>query len=315
MKKFLLTSSALVASAGVAAADVSISGSAEMGMFGGTENDAQFHNDWDVTFAMSGTTDNGLEFGASVDLDEADSLGDEDGNPGGTVFISGGWGTLTMGDTDGAADWAISEAGGIGNPGTLADDETGHAGALNNVLDGEYDGQILRYDYTAGSFGVAVSAEIDDDDNLDPGFAVGAKYSMDIAAGSVDFGIGYQSVDSWSDVAGTDGAAGEDLTAIAGSVAMALDSGLSAGLHYTQLDADGVDATHIGVGAGYEVGAIALHANYGQFDVDGSDDITGYGLAAAYDLGGGATINLGYGASDEGTDTTDTWSFGLKMSF
>ncbi|RMH39212.1 MAG: porin, partial [Alphaproteobacteria bacterium] len=68
MKKVLFATTALVATAGVAAADVSISGYAEMGVIGGTGMDAQFHTDIDATFSMSGTTDNGLTFGASVDL-------------------------------------------------------------------------------------------------------------------------------------------------------------------------------------------------------------------------------------------------------
>jgi outer membrane protein OmpU len=57
--------------------------------------------------------------------------------------------------------------------------------------------------------------------------------------------------------------------------------------------------------------AISLHANYGEYDSGAS----GFGLAAAYDLGGGASLNLGYGSSDVGGVSSDTWSFGLAMSF
>ncbi|MBC6437430.1 MAG: porin [Rhodobacteraceae bacterium] len=140
MKKVLYTTTALVALAGTAQAEVSLSGSAKMGIVGGDDDDrndeVQFWQDVDVTFGLSGTTDNGLTFGASVDLDESieDTSKYDDG--GTTVFISGGFGTLTMGDTDGALDWAMFEANTAGSPGSIDDAETGHTGYLGSYGDG-----------------------------------------------------------------------------------------------------------------------------------------------------------------------------------
>jgi predicted porin len=79
-------------------------------------------------------------------------------------------------------------------------------------LDGHYDGQILRYDYSFGDFAVAVSVEQDDNTtawqvrsvvnprcNLgtplsprDPIWGLGAKYSGMFAGGTFGVGIGYQ---------------------------------------------------------------------------------------------------------------------------
>jgi hypothetical protein len=57
---------------------------------------------------MSGTADNGTTFGAAIDLDEnAAGVGLNDA--GVAIFISGDLGTLTLGDTDGALDWAMQE--------------------------------------------------------------------------------------------------------------------------------------------------------------------------------------------------------------
>ncbi|MCP3969641.1 MAG: porin, partial [Rhodobacteraceae bacterium] len=54
MKKVLLATTALVASAGIASAQgVALSGSAEMGIIGGTGMEVQFHSDIDVTFTLS----------------------------------------------------------------------------------------------------------------------------------------------------------------------------------------------------------------------------------------------------------------------
>ncbi|MEQ8367166.1 MAG: porin, partial [Roseicyclus sp.] len=48
MKKVLFATTALVATAGVAAADVAVSGGAEMGLFGGSGTETQFFTDIDV---------------------------------------------------------------------------------------------------------------------------------------------------------------------------------------------------------------------------------------------------------------------------
>ncbi|MDG4650589.1 porin, partial [Roseibacterium sp. SDUM158017] len=318
---------ALVATAGVAMADVAISGYAEMGIAGGSDNAAndtagvtQFFQDIDVTFTMSGTSDNGLTFGASVDIDETAAGTNSFDDNGTTVFISGDFGTLTMGDTDGAFDWALTEAN-IGSPGSIDDSETLHAGySGNSGLDGTYDGQVLRYDYSMAGFGAALSVEMDDTvDGGDPAYGLGAKYSGDIAGGSYGIGIGYQTVND------TDGATvGDQGTDVIGfSASVSLDSGLSAALNYSQIDGTGTDAdedgVHMAIGASYTFDAITVHANYGSYDWDDAattPDSSGYGLAAAYDLGGGLSAHLGYGYSDnDGIDDESSWSLGLAMSF
>ena len=112
----------------------------------------------------------GLTFGASVDLDESDGSNDPvrgnsnafDGRTQGgeEIFISGAFGTLTMVDTDGALDWALQE---IAIGGSLGDAHTVHDGySGNGFADGAGEGQIARYDYSFGDFGVAVSANIID---------------------------------------------------------------------------------------------------------------------------------------------------------
>ena len=90
MKKLLIATTALVATAGMAAADVTLSGYAEMGIKDNGE-DTVFHHDLDVKFSLTGETDGGLTFGATIDLDEvADGIGSENGPH--SVFISGNFG-------------------------------------------------------------------------------------------------------------------------------------------------------------------------------------------------------------------------------
>jgi outer membrane protein OmpU len=217
-----------------------------------------------------------------------------------------------MGDTDGALDWAMTEAGNVGNPGSLADDETTHAGYLGAYLDGANDGQILRWDYTSGAFGVAVSLEDDNGStaaSTGVGYAIGFKYALELSGTTVNFGVGHQKA---ADGAGVT----PDAKATGVSVSANLANGLSAGVTYTNMSNMANDK-HVGLGLGYTTGAFSVHANYGKFTGQGANpDTKGYGLAAAYDLGGGAVVHFGYGSSKvTGGPTAKSMSLGLGLSF
>jgi len=308
MKKVLLATSALVVSAGIASAQgVALSGSAEMGIIGGDGIETQFHTDVDVTFTMSGETDNGLTFGASIDLDES-TTGNAFGNTtqgGETVFLSGNFGTLTMGDTDGALDWALTEAI-IG--GAINDDHEHGGYTGNSYADGVYDGQIARYDYSFGDFAFAVSVEIDDTGVGDPVFGIGGKYSASLGTVDLGVGIGYQDY-------ATDEAIGISIDA-------AFSNGFQAILNYSDMgdsDGGGVGEEHFGIALGYSMDAWTFAVNYGQF-TEGANDQDGYGLVVNYDLGGGAEVQFGYGSTQNcgvfaGCAVADTFSFGVAMSF
>ena len=336
MKKVLLASTALVAFAGAATADVAITGSAEMGIYdnGNVDNATatsasgsgpQLFQDVDVTFTMSGETDGGVAFGASVDLDEAGGIaGSAEDDQGFAVFVSGGFGTVTLGNTDGALDWAMTEVTG---PGTIADNETAHQGFRGSYLDGSYDGQIIRYEYSFGDFAFAVSAETTDGDVAvaavapsapvttdGTGYAVGLRYAIDLGSNSIDVGVGHQSID----VAGTAGDGDATGVSLSGTF-----GGLTAGVVYTKTDftgASALDGNHVWVGASYTAGAFTVGANYGKFssDLAGGAEPDGYAVTANYDLGGGAIIQAGFNSGNTGVAgaaDVDTWSLGLRMNF
>ena len=326
MKKVLLASTALAMTAGMAAADVSLSGYAEIGVKDNGE-EIVFHNDFDVKFTLSGETETGLVFGATIDLDEVSDGIDDDANKS-SVFISGDFGTITMGDTDGAFDWALSE---IAWGSAIADDHSSHAGWNGNSgLDGGLDGQVARYDYSFGDFGVALSAEIGDG-TADGIYGIGARYSGDLGGVSLGVGLGYQDGDFELD--GIEGAADivGDASIYGLSIAADFDAGFSVRVNVSQLDGDiagggtGFDWTHYGIGARYAFDALSVEANYGAFDgsIDGEGDFDadGWGVAVNYDLGGGAVAMFGYGSGTdfalEGTDldSVETWSLGLGLSF
>ncbi len=380
----LLTTTALAFAAGSAAAEVSLSGSAEMGIAGSKDDSTRFHTDVNVSFSMSGETDGGITFSTKVDLDDNDDSFADDAAGNIAVAIGGPFGNLTMGDTDGAFDWALTEVF-IG--GSLRDEHTDHMGKApsgNAGLDGTHDGQILRYDNSIGDFGVALSAELDDEIDGSDGegktvFGFGAKYSMAMPGdGSVGFGFGYQRGDTKQGL----GLLSSDtmnfsLTAIGASANVSTGNGFQAIVNWSKADTDGsslerlptdnpgrsvtqmgnASLTHVSFGVGYTTGPVTIGANWGQnktdasFDrsVDWDDDTagtdmqtnsvgeikaTGFGFSATYDLGGGASLQLGIGndttdttVPDDG-DTTDmnddpdvtsvdgnAWSLGLAFSF
>ncbi|SIS55507.1 outer membrane protein OmpU [Roseivivax lentus] len=352
MKKLLLASTALVATAGVASAqDIALSGFAEMGIFGGEDIDTQFFTDIDVTFTMSGEADNGLTFGANVDLDESDGGTDSctltdapglaDNFAGGTevctidassgsfaaarqggesIFVSFGGVTLTMGDTDGALDARVPEMALAG--GSLADDETIHGGydageAFEGGLLNSGDGQIARLDYAIGAITASLSAEqeangADDSDDI---FAVGFSYAANVGGVDLNAGIGYQAQEDNAEIVSV---------ALTGGLA----NGLSLGVTYSAWDIDddntgalagADDANHVGVGIGYTMNALAIGLNYGIYTIDEDDTSEGYGLAATYDLGGGFQLRAGYGYTETDIggveDDSDTFSLGARMNF
>jgi outer membrane protein OmpU len=309
MKKILLATTMLAGTAGFAAAEVAVSGYAEMGIWSNSVGDVAFWQDVEVTFSMSGTTDGGLEFGASIDLDESDvdAAGNVDVAPNGngsTVYISGAFGKLTMGDTDGALDWAVQDSGSLTS---IADDHTTHLYYFAaNGFDGAGDGQIARYENTFGAFGFAISAEQGDNGIgvADDIWGVGLKYTADMGGTAVNLGLGYQD-------------AGDD-DVIGVSVGAELAGGFSGTLGYLSYDylAAGADYDHIGLGLTYTTGALSLHANAGRYDPEVGTSDTTYGVAVNYDLGGGAVVMAGWGSDvSAAAGDQDQWSIGLGMSF
>lgn len=340
MKKILLASTALVGFAGAAAAEITLSGYAEIGIAGGSspapavDYETQFWNDWQVNFNFSGSTDSGLEFGGKVQIEEANTpnaingpLTIDDEN----FWVSGAFGKVTLGEIDGAFDWALSE---IYTGTSLADDHSTHAGAYwFTGLDGRYDNQIMRYEYSFGDFAVGLSAEMDDDTTCggpacepvlgngitnDVSWAIGGKWAGSFSGVDVGVGVGYQD----------NGA--NSVWGLSGSAAFAM--GVSVSLGYADLDGlpdavgNGVPSdSWWGIGVAYTpatMSALTVGVNYGAYNAtaaSGMQDPSGWGLVANYDLGGGAVAMVGYGSSDNGLSGNGhgdkTWSAGLGLSF
>ena len=318
MKKILLATTMLAGTAGFAAAEVSISGYAEMGIWSDVDGAVQFWSDADLTFKMTGTTDGGLEFGAKVDLDEAGRLGGEgDHDFGGDVWISGAFGKLTIGDTDGALDWALADMD--GGMTSIADDHTSqYAWFGDSSYDGEGDNQVVRYENTFGDIAFAISAEqvnngadageYSDIGNLNETIlAVGVKYTANLGGTDVNLGLAYQDADSLGSAVGV-------------SAAATAANGFGGKIGYIDYSDDFANwDSHLGLEVSYKSGPIGVAVNYGKVDLVGGADFDSWGAVANYDLGGGAVVMFGYGSNSARAgapvDDEDTWSLGLGLSF
>ena len=335
MKKLLIASTALVATAGMAAADITMSGYAEIGM---TDNGGavgmEMHSDMDVTFKLSGASDNGLTFGASIDLDEVSGGIASTGGPH-AVHVSGAFGTLTMGDTDGALDKANAEVAALT---TIADDHSTHAGYNGGACLDSSD--VLRYDTTAAGFGI--SASIGQSDVAVANDVMG--YGITTTLGTVAVSAAYQAdnVQDITAVSAKTSLGGLTITANYSEATMAAtakitaaDATYTAGVTTAGSAANDIFVAavaaqaeinnsyeHTGLGLAYTVNGVNLHANFGQYDYDDGSQADGYGLAANYSLGGGATVMVGYGSGNARATTitpqaadVSTFSIGLGLSF
>lgn len=344
MKKILLASTALVVTAGIAAADVKVKGDAYYGVGYGTYDgkgvfnstsstnprDYGFIYDLDIDFTLSGETDSGLTFGAATDLD--DNAGASQGYRGfeGSVFVSGAFGTLTMGDINGGAETVTGDMDGVGLGGL------GDYNEFTYLIDANAtNGPVARYDYTYDSF--KLSFGMTDDSN----YSIGAGYN----GGIWSVGIGYEAIqdgtlvsltgdDSGFDIAniivdsagnplGTSFTTTNDASQVIGTASVNL-SGVVLTAGYGRFDFDEATvegADQYGISAAYNVGAFGVSGFYKIQDIDvkGGSDRTNnfYGVGASYDLGGGLALIGGVSVADleDATSELTTADFGLKFKF
>jgi len=324
MKNVLFATTALVGFAGVAFAQdtgVSLSGSAEMGItyidIDGVGDEAVFHNDIDVTFTLSGATDNGLTFGATIDLDEAgdgDSVEFEN-----SVFVSGAFGTLSMGDVDGAYDQALDgiHAGGLSDE---ADQASGTSG---------FDGlapEILRYDYAFGPVVLSASLGLEDQMNINDEsgntslpalsenvYGLGIAYGGDFGSMTLDLGAGVQYTETADPGLFGDG----EHTVFGGSATIGFGNFEVIGV-VEVFDVPGdatlvADGESYGISGAYMTGPWEFALGYEHSDFGGEADVVqGY---VTYDLGGGAEIVSAASWVDAGGVETTRAGFGLGFSF
>jgi outer membrane protein OmpU len=298
MKKVLLATSALAMMAGAASAEIALSGSARMGLvyngaLDGGNGETFFSSRVRIVFTASGETDTGLSFGASMRADQQggnnnDEGADKDGDSNGdsTVFISGAFGKLTMGDVGGAADALVGQVSGVGYGPNDDLQEIGFIGTTKTAVYYEYSTGALTFGLGAGQL-YDVDGDADTEDELN----IAVKYATD----AFSVALGYETSDS-------DDALHLGASATFGSAT------LKARVTDRDSEADIQWATSID----YAIDATTITAFYTDF---GDNDTQHIGLGASYDLGGGASVAGGIVQQDAAGVNETFADVGLKFSF
>lgn len=300
---------------------------------------------------MTGETEAGITFGASIRADNAEGgEGGTEGQTEGDVFVSGAWGTLTFGDTNGADEqWVGDVPGNYSLTGLTDINETKYIS--NGGSFGESNGNhfaenpvarpTVRYDFDYQGFGFSLSSNRDLSD-----IGVGAGYAADFGGGSWSIGAGYYKYDTFVAVGDTayevvDDAvvAYEPTTVVPGGEQWSIGlnatySTLELGVTYSKINSDDdgfgqADAENLLIGGSYTFDAWSVGAFYGKIldasaddDTDSFNQLDGgdaYGLTAQYDLGGGATVNAGivqsFPEASLNYDQATIADFGISMAF
>lgn len=308
MKKLLIATTALVMTAGMAAAEVKLSGDARMGVAYDSE-DWNFSSRARVKFTLSGTTDSGLEFGASFKTSDlrGDSTQDPRNGSRGSVFLSGAFGKLTMGDVASAPEELFGD---LSDVGYLGDDQgTAGAGLTNDIpyltLDNETQSALL-YTYSTGP--ISVAAAMSDGHGYgtvaadeSQAYSVAAAYTF----GNYTVGLGYEQLDGET---AADDMSQTELAGIAKFGNTDVKAYYAIGGDENPVD----DAVGVSVASAFNAVTVKGYVQKVNFTDD--TDVTWYGLGADYDLGGGAI--LAAGVQDDDVDGSDpVANLGVKFSF
>ena len=276
MKKVLLATTALTLSAGFASADVSMSGTGGAGVFGAAGADLSVYSGVDLGFSLSGASDTGMTFSASIDMGGGQTLdvGDfeldtqdmgTDDNVSVTIGVSGVTIALSQDGVDDLYDDDI--AGDIGISGAMGD-------LTYSVVTGleDADPTSISIGYSAGAISGSVATSDEGDAST-----VSVSYTMgDITVG----------VEADTDRTGAD-------TSTTG-ISYAMADGMTVSIEESE---GTVEAS-----VAYSSGAISV-------GVTADDAATeSWEATMAYDLGGGATFNLG-------TNQDETTFAGVGFSF
>ncbi len=272
MKRVLMATTALGLGAGMAMADVTVSGDGRMGVVSNDNEEIHFSSRVRIKFAASAELDGGLTAGGEVRADQ-----DGTGGKAGKVFLSGSFGTLAMGDVDGGAKAAV------GHPSAVGYTEVGSDNEITYLRGGGAEEPALLYTLPKmgvvqafASVGQATMGEGDDatqEVDFDT-FAIGAKADLTMGVGTAWLGAGFEShPDEGHLVVG----AGASVSGFTGKlVAGSRD-----------------DASQFGLSAGYSAGQIGTTVYYTDDTEMGEKGREALGVGLSWSLGGGAAIKTG----------------------
>lgn len=291
MKKVLFATTALIATAGVAAADVSFGG---YGRFGATYDSSavtELASTSRFRLNIDGSTeaDNGLTFGARIRIqDSATTVGVLNGA---NFYVKAGGLKVSVGNTPGVIDTqngAYAQSLGLtalGYHNVVANSAVNGFWGFDGYSSGGNGREAVAISYAAGDFSVAASYS---NSGGEERTGVGASYAFS----GWTVALAYQD----SSVAAND----KTVLTVSGNVGIA-------DLNFAVADNSGT--LKFGIGADFSVGAATKVSAFVN-----SEDTAGeaYGLGVKHDLGGGASVRGAVVQTAAGTTLAD---LGLHFNF
>ena len=258
-----------------------------------------------VSFSGSGETDSGIAFGASI---RADNAGGGNLGTGGSQFVSGAFGKVSMGDLNGADESAAG--GGVSGVGLTG------LGDHNDVAYQSSDHNIA-YEYsTAGvTFGYSQNTAVKTGSNS----AMGIKWSGDMGGATLTVGLGQSKVGTATQgsMSVSMSTGGLTLKAISssndnGTVAAVTEATATAAKGYVAgvTAANNADTDQTGVSISYAMDAMSVTAFTKTVSTAGVKDKDYSGFGFTYDMGG---VSLKAGVVDN--NDQQLVDFGLSFSF
>jgi hypothetical protein len=294
MRKLLLGTTALAAaatlSANAALADVSISGAYEWSYNSRSSNDTaldgtSFGNDSEIKFTFSNKTDSGLTITAVTELEaDGDASSDTAGTTGGSstdehsISISGGFGTIKLGNDD-----SVGDNFGIEAEDLIAEESTPYRGSMTTDVLTDTDIRAASGDSNKISYYLPAMG----------GFTAGVSHTTSVtgASDSTEYGAQF-----------TTAAAGSTITL-----------GGATGSTDTASGSPSIDSQNLGVKiVSGPVSVILAQSTYEASD----ENQEANGAAISYDMGNGMIIGAYTMESDDSLDAGQEYTkSGVELQY
>ena len=331
MKKIFLGSAALLLSAGVASAQISLTGDGRMGVVFDdrfvlntdadgvateAESRTQFSQRYRVQFNASGTTDTGLTFGGFARVQFGGNTVNATGGSvaaGQQLFISSAFGRIEMGDVSGAVESAVGDLHGVGYAGIGFENENQfivrrfNDGVARDLGD---TGPGVRYSYSFGDASIFANVSQIEPDTQGRSYGLGAAYSFE----GFRIGGGIERLNTPS------GSAFGNFNHAAVALGYSFDI-FEVRATYGRVDSSAVDEgllsrrDQFGISGAVNFDDIGVTAFYRR----DFEDLLHVGVGASYDLGGGAVVRTGLVRSTryagEVRPNRTRADFGINLSF
>jgi outer membrane protein OmpU len=260
-----------------------------------------------ISFAGSGTTDGGLTYGFSARADQSNT------SNGGSQYISGAFGKISMGDLEGGDEQLVGNLSGVGSSGAGSHQEFAYQSTDHNI------------GYSVSMAGISFAATTDlvrgaDSTKTGSNTAYGVKWSGDMGGATIGVAYGKSKIGTVSEdsMSASVSMGGLSITAVSHTN----DNGPATtgtaevtGLHGTAYkaavaDAANADTDTTGLSISYAMDAMSVTAFTRTEATSGAADKDYSGVGFTYNLGG-ATLKAGF------VDANDIsiMDFGINFSF